>query len=143
MPDVSSMILDKDKDDFIKLDGELSYSESTLRDNISISLQYISAWLSGNGAVALNNLMEDLATSEISVFQIKQWLNNNVTIDEDYMLNEEILTKFIDEEYEKILASNQVNYASRNFVFAKDILTKYVMDREDKYHFLQMLHNHI
>ena len=72
------MLLDKDKDDLIKLDGELSYSESTLRDNISISLQYISAWLSGNGAVALNNLMEDLATSEISVFQIKQWLNNNV-----------------------------------------------------------------
>ena len=77
--------------------------------------------MNGNGAVALNNLMEDLATSEISVFQIKQWLNNNVTSDGFlyYMLNEEILTKFIDEEYEKILASNQVNYASRNFVLLK------------------------
>lgn len=136
IPDVITMKVDKDKDDLIKLDGEVSYSESTLRDNISISLQYISAWLSGNGAVALNNLMEDLATSEISVFQIKQWLNNNVTIDGDYGLNEEILTKIIDEEYEKMLKSNMVNYASRNFVFAKDILTKYVMDREDKYHFL-------
>ena len=42
------------------------------KKNIDSALQYISAWLSGNGAVALNNLMEDLATAEIAIYQLKQ-----------------------------------------------------------------------
>ena len=56
------------------------YNEKTLRYNINTSLQYISAWLSGNGAVSINNLMEDLATAEISIHQTKQWYNNDITI---------------------------------------------------------------
>jgi malate synthase len=47
-----------------------------LRNNISVGIQYIAAWLNGSGAVAIFNLMEDAATSEISRAQVWQWLHD-------------------------------------------------------------------
>jgi len=47
-----------------------------LRNNVSVGIQYLAAWLNGNGAVAINNLMEDAATAEISRSQIWQWLHH-------------------------------------------------------------------
>ena len=41
-------------------------TETGLRNNISVALQYLANWLGGNGAVAIFNLMEDAATAEIS-----------------------------------------------------------------------------
>jgi malate synthase len=41
--------------------------------NVQVGIQYIESWLEGNGAVAINNLMEDAATAEISRSQIWQW----------------------------------------------------------------------
>jgi malate synthase len=49
-------------------------TEEGLRNDISVAMQYIAAWLTGSGAVAINNLMEDAATSEIARSQIWQWL---------------------------------------------------------------------
>ena len=46
-----------------------------VRNNVSVALQYISAWLGGTGAVAIYNLMEDAATAEISRAQLWQWLH--------------------------------------------------------------------
>jgi malate synthase len=50
--------------------------------NINVALQYVSAWLNGNGAVAIHNLMEDAATAEISRAQLWQWLKNAATLDD-------------------------------------------------------------
>ncbi|MFZ9666867.1 MAG: malate synthase A [Steroidobacteraceae bacterium] len=47
-----------------------------LRENVSVSLQYMAAWLCGNGCVPINNLMEDAATAEISRAQIWQWIRH-------------------------------------------------------------------
>ena len=47
-----------------------------LRSNVSVGIQYLAAWLAGNGAAAINNLMEDAATAEISRSQIWQWLHH-------------------------------------------------------------------
>jgi len=47
-----------------------------LRNNVSVGIQYLAAWLRGSGAVAIFNLMEDAATSEISRSQIWQWLRH-------------------------------------------------------------------
>ena len=52
-------------------------TEEGLRDNISVSLQYMAAWLCGNGCVPINNLMEDAATAEISRAQIWQWIRHS------------------------------------------------------------------
>ena len=54
--------------------GEIT--DDGLRNNVSVGIQYLAAWLNGSGAVAIFNLMEDAATSEISRSQVWQWLRH-------------------------------------------------------------------
>jgi len=61
--------------------GEIS--EEGLRNNVSVGIQYLAAWLRGSGAVAIFNLMEDAATAEISRSQIWQWLRHGKITEED------------------------------------------------------------
>ena len=73
-------------------------TEQGFRDNIKVGIQYLEAWLSGNGCVPLYHLMEDAATAEISRSQLWQWVKNEVPINNnkvtkeffDIMLNEEL-----------------------------------------------------
>ncbi len=58
-------------------------TEDGLRNNVSVGIQYLAAWLEGSGAVAINNLMEDAATAEISRSQIWQWLHHGRISPED------------------------------------------------------------
>jgi malate synthase len=51
-------------------------TEAGLRTNIDVGIQYMAAWLGGNGCVPIYNLMEDAATAEISRSQVWQWLHN-------------------------------------------------------------------
>ncbi len=53
-------------------------TDAGVRANVSIALQYLAAWLGGAGAVAINNLMEDTATAEISRAQLWQWVRQGV-----------------------------------------------------------------
>ena len=50
-----------------------SITEAGVRGNISVAIQYLAAWLSGNGCVPINHLMEDAATAEIARAQLWQW----------------------------------------------------------------------
>lgn len=52
-------------------------TEAGVRDNVSVAIRYIEAWLRGLGAVAIDNLMEDAATAEISRSQIWQWIHQD------------------------------------------------------------------
>ncbi len=54
-----------------------SITEAGLRTNISVAIQYIEAWLGGQGAVPIFNLMEDAATAEISRSQVWQWIHRD------------------------------------------------------------------
>ena len=54
-----------------------------MRNNVSVGIQYLAAWLHGSGAVAINNLMEDAATAEISRSQIWQWLRHDRVSEDD------------------------------------------------------------
>lgn len=56
-------------------------TENGIRTNISVGIIYIAAWLSGRGAVPIQNLMEDAATAEISRSQIWQWLRHGAKVD--------------------------------------------------------------
>jgi malate synthase len=51
-------------------------TEEGLRTNIRVGIQYLEAWLGGQGCVPLYNLMEDAATAEISRTQVWQWIHN-------------------------------------------------------------------
>ena len=77
-------------------------TEAGLRNNISVALQYLAAWLSGNGAVAIFNLMEDAATAEISRSQIWQWIHNDVILDDGPLVTKDVVERMIDEELVKI-----------------------------------------
>jgi malate synthase len=54
--------------------GEIT--EGGLATNVSVGIRYIAAWLAGTGAAALDNLMEDAATAEISRSQVWQWVRH-------------------------------------------------------------------
>ncbi|MGI8421410.1 MAG: malate synthase A [Gaiellaceae bacterium] len=72
--------------------GEVT--EAGVRNNVSVGIQYLAAWLEGSGAVAIYNLMEDAATSEISRSQVWQWLRHGQVAREDVLrLEEEELAK--------------------------------------------------
>ena len=49
-------------------------TEEGLRTNVSVGIRYLAAWLAGTGAAAIDNLMEDAATAEISRSQVWQWM---------------------------------------------------------------------
>jgi malate synthase len=51
-------------------------TDDGVRLNVSVGVQYIGSWLAGTGAAAINNLMEDAATAEISRSQIWQWVRH-------------------------------------------------------------------
>jgi malate synthase len=52
-------------------------SEDGVRTNVSVGIRYLASWLSGMGAAAIDNLMEDAATAEISRSQIWQWVRHD------------------------------------------------------------------
>jgi malate synthase len=54
--------------------GEVT--EDGVRANVSVGIRYIASWLSGVGAAAIDNLMEDAATAEISRSQVWQWVRH-------------------------------------------------------------------
>ncbi|MEO8246919.1 MAG: malate synthase A [Chloroflexota bacterium] len=73
-------------------------TEAGVRANISVGLAYLAAWLSGNGAAAINNLMEDAATAEISRSQLWQWRVHGVPLDDGRPLDEARYAALRDEE---------------------------------------------
>ncbi|HYI68030.1 MAG TPA: hypothetical protein VEW95_14005, partial [Candidatus Limnocylindrales bacterium] len=78
---------------------------SGARANISIGLSYIASWLAGNGAAAINNLMEDAATAEISRSQLWQWRTHAILLDDGNPLTAERYTTIRDEELATLRAS--------------------------------------
>jgi len=62
--------------DLLRFEPEKPITEAGLRNNIQVGIQYIGAWLSGNGCVPIFNLMEDAATAEISRSQVWQWMRS-------------------------------------------------------------------
>jgi len=78
-----------------------------LRNAVSVGIQYLSAWLRGQGAVGIFNLMEDAATAEISRCQVWQWLHNDVTLagadgQPGQRVTPELVEATVDEELAKI-----------------------------------------
>jgi malate synthase len=72
-------------------------TEAGLRNDVSVGIQYLAAWLQGSGAVAIFNLMEDAATSEISRSQVWQWLHHGkVSHDDVRRITDEELAKLGD-----------------------------------------------
>lgn len=79
-------------------------TEQGLRANIHVGILYIESWLSGVGAAALYNLMEDAATAEISRAQVWQWLKTAATLDDGRVIDKTLYETLLAEEIEKCKA---------------------------------------
>ena len=82
--------------------GEIT--EAGLRNDISVGFQYISFWLGGRGAAAINNLMEDAATAEISRSQIWQWIRHGASVADGATITRDLVREVLDEEMARIHA---------------------------------------
>jgi malate synthase len=90
-------------------------TEAGLRNDISVGIQYLQAWLGGNGAVAIFNLMEDAATAEIARSQIWQWLHNGTKLNDGRIVTLDLVRSVIDEEVTKL--GDPTRYAKARKIF--------------------------
>ena len=81
--------------------GEIT--EAGLRNNIGVTLQYVDAWIQGNGAVAINGLMEDAATAEISRSQLWQWIRHGSQLSDGRRITEGLYFDIRTEEVARLL----------------------------------------
>ena len=97
-------------------------SDEALRHNVRVGVQYIAAWLSGNGCVPIYNLMEDAATAEISRTQIWQWVKHRVTTEDGRPVTKERVAATLDEELEVVRAElGDAAFASIPFGPAREL----------------------
>jgi malate synthase len=89
--------------DLLRFEPERPITEKGLRLNINVAIQYIGAWLAGEGAVPIFNLMEDAATAEISRSQVWQWIRSpKGTLDDGRKVTKELVAACLPEETAKI-----------------------------------------
>jgi malate synthase len=101
-------------------------TEAGLRQNISVGVQYLEAWLRGHGAVPLFNLMEDAATAEISRAQVWQWIRHSRgLLDDGRKVTKELFRRVLDEELAKVR-----RFASDRFDVARELFDQITTDDE-------------
>ncbi len=88
--------------DMASTPGEIT--EQGLRTDVSVGVQYVSFWLGGRGAAAINSLMEDAATAEISRAQIWQWVHHEAQLQDGRTVTPELVREVLDQETAKIQA---------------------------------------
>jgi malate synthase len=101
-------------------------TEAGLRSNVSVSIQYVAAWLGGLGCVPINNLMEDAATAEISRAQIWQWIKHpGGKLDDGRKVTAELFRAVTSEELAKLKAQvGDKAFANGNYERAAGLIDK-------------------
>jgi len=79
-----------------------SITEAGLRNNVAVCLRYLESWLRGTGAVAVFNLMEDVATAEIARAQVWQWCHHGVMLDDGRTVTPELVRNIAAGELEAL-----------------------------------------
>ncbi|NAS63112.1 malate synthase A, partial [Pseudomonas syringae pv. actinidiae] len=77
-------------------------TEAGMRANIRVAVQYIEAWISGNGCVPIYGLMEDAATAEISRTSIWQWIHHGKTLSDGRVVTKALFRQMLAEEMQVI-----------------------------------------
>ena len=93
-----------------------------LKQNIKVGLQYIEAWLSGNGCVPLYNLMEDAATAEISRAQLWQWMKHDCKLSSGEKIDSKFCAKILENELITIKKEiGEDRFKNGNFTLASQL----------------------
>eukprot|EP01040_Poterioochromonas_malhamensis_P007323 gene7323-7901_t len=105
-------------------------TEKGLVSNISSGVQYLASWLHGRGAVALNGLMEDMATAEISRAQLWQWLKHEVEFTREdgsvAKLTPDLFDQLYDQVVNELKNQNEVSYAAEELPVAIELFREMV-----------------
>lgn len=100
-----------------------------IRQNVSIALQYMEAWLRGSGCVPIHFLMEDAATAEISRSQLWQWVRHRVKTAEGTTVTAKVVRRAIEQEISEIRQQLGSKYSSSKFEKAREYLWKTVQGK--------------
>jgi malate synthase len=122
--------------DLLDLDFPGTITDDGVRTNISVGIQYLAAWLSGTGAVAINNLMEDVATAEISRSQIWQWVRHGVTTEDGKTVTEALVRKIAGEVVHDLEAAGHPH--SAQLQTARKVFEEVALSEEDFVDFLTL-----
>lgn len=87
-------------------------TEVGVRKNIRVAVQYLTAWLAGNGCVPIDHLMEDAATAEIGRTQLWQWLNQSAKLDDGRRITGEWLDTLFEQEKDSLIAVSATELAA-------------------------------
>lgn len=108
-----------------------SITEEGLRQNISVSLEYLTYWLLGVGAVAIHNLMEDAATAEIARAQVWQWLRRSqAVLKEGPKITLDFVKKILAEEKKVLEKRFNDNEAHKKALNQASICLKELFEKE-------------
>jgi malate synthase len=102
-------------------------TEKGLRHNLNVAIQYLASWLLGTGAAAIDNLMEDAATCEISRSQVWQWVQRGAELEDGSPITRELIQKLLREEKKKVATLFGQNYDPEIFKKAKTLLEEIVL----------------
>jgi malate synthase len=106
-------------------------TEAGARQNVSVGIQYLAAWLCGQGCVPLNDLMEDAATAEISRAQLWQWLRQRVRLDDGRPFDRALLESLVTEELAAVRTRlGEPRFASGRFHAARQLVLELVTREE-------------
>jgi malate synthase len=110
-------------DDLLQIhDGQRT--DAGLRHNVRVGIQYLEAWLRGNGCVPLYNLMEDAATAEISRAQVWQWMHHKATVD-GKVIDSDSFARIVGEEMQRIRGEvGEARFNGGRFPEARDLFVR-------------------
>jgi len=113
--------------DLVKFEPEQPITEKGLRLNINVAIQYIGAWLAGQGAVPIFNLMEDAATAEISRSQVWQWIRSpKGRLDDGRKVTKPMVAAMVPEELQSIATSLGPAFGEGRYPEAAEIFAQLV-----------------
>jgi malate synthase len=88
--------------DLLDLDFAGTVTRSGIETNVSVGIQYIASWLAGIGAAGIDNLMEDVATAEISRSQIWQWVRHGVVTEDGTPVTETLIRSIVEDVVDRL-----------------------------------------
>lgn len=105
-----------------------SISADSVQNNIRVALQYLTAWLGGNGCVPIDGLMEDAATAEICRAQLWQWLRYEVVLEDGRKLSASFMRETFSQELARIEKNLQPALKKHHLQQASTLLEKMIFD---------------
>ena len=102
-----------------------------LRTNIRVSIAYMEGWHQDQGCISFDNLMEDLATFEISRAQTWQWLRHHITLEDGTAMSSALVQTIFTEEAERLIQERGADPNSRTSLnAAKDAAQELFLRKE-------------